>query len=198
MLSECSWSDSEPKRWRLRASDKQGSDGRMNERTNGRRLAFLELLSEPKIEITDVTGFEMTGMIKLWMVWYAVAHLIWRWCPTCSWRPGSGAAPRSSWSSSGPWPWSRWWWWWWHRAQVMSGSLPQSLLSTGTLSPSGQSTEAGHTRPHCTAVHSVHCVHRLSQDSFTLFQLKGSKDIIFNWKGKHEGHERIQSFNASV
>ena len=53
------------------------------------------------------------------------------------------------------------------------------------LSLSGQSTEAGDTRPHCTAVHSVHSVHHLSQDSFTLFQLKGSKDIIiFNWNGK--------------
>ena len=60
----------------------------------------------------------------------------------------------------------------------MSGSLPQSLLSTGTLSLSGQSTEAGDTRPHCTVVHSVHSGHHLSQDSFTLFQLKGSKVII--------------------
>ena len=28
-------------------------------------------------------------------------YLRWCWCPTCSWLPGSGAARRSSWSSSG-------------------------------------------------------------------------------------------------
>ena len=57
MLSECSWTEYEPKRWRLRASDKlgtnEGGDFRMlkvviSGRTNEQTLAFLELLSEPK------------------------------------------------------------------------------------------------------------------------------------------------------
>ena len=61
MLSECSWSESEAKNWRLRSPDKLGSpeggdfrtdeggDFRTNEGGDFRRLAFLELLSEPKI-----------------------------------------------------------------------------------------------------------------------------------------------------
>ena len=58
MLSECSWSESECKRWKLRAPDKLGT----NEQTKAviserwrwwfpdeQRLALLELLSEPKM-----------------------------------------------------------------------------------------------------------------------------------------------------
>ena len=31
-------------------------------------------------------------------------HLIWRWCHSCSWPPGTGAAPTPPWSSSQPLP----------------------------------------------------------------------------------------------
>ena len=46
-LNESSWSHPEPKIWRFK-SFRQTWTGRTNKRTNGQRLAFLELLSGPK------------------------------------------------------------------------------------------------------------------------------------------------------
>ena len=106
-----------------------------------------------------------------------MSHLIWRLCLTCSWRPGSGAAPRSSWSSSGPWSWSQWWWWqwWWSLGgQVMSGSLPHSFVSTGMAVAS----------PVRLATLGLSAVHSLlsTAQHYTLLYTRSHRTASFFWQ----------------